>query len=390
MAEAKITIKPLGLQDTAKQLRSISTEMRKQRKEVKRVNIAYKRLQRTQQYQRKIDALAKYNAAQNISRMDKFKNSVVSFRGAIAAAGVYGFGRFVAGSIEASNAMVSAENGFVRLASNRGIGGARKWLEKYNDSLDGMVDRATVASRATQLLATNSNLTAKQVQVLFRYSRNWADSTGRDLLPVVDQLSSAFGGLELETLRRLGLEVDFTQALKDGAKAMNKQVSELTESEKRAIRTSEAYNKLINNQKMIGQTAITAANSLKRIGSAWTNIQANLGLGFAEGLGGPLEALGDVMSGKLNARAAAGKAVLSSGVLGLELGEAITGMDFKADTRRQELNALGRDEFDKAGAVGAGMVRANMAVSTMGVSELYYGIKGLWESNVRFAQRITG
>jgi hypothetical protein len=269
--------------------------------------------------------------------MSGLKSRVVSLRGAVAAAGTYGFGRFVLSTLKAHNALRSAENGFLRLARTKGIPDARKQLQRFNDQLDGMADRATVASLASRLMATNSNLNADAVAKVLRYSRDWADTTGQELLPVIQSLSSALGGMELETIRRLGLEVDFATALKEKAKALRKSAAALTEEEKRAAKTAVVLDAIARKHKEIGRTGITAANNVSRLSASWTDFKAGIGEGFGEMLGPSLQALADIMHGRKPVGQALSEAARENWTLMQELVEGATGADLGADDQRLQI-----------------------------------------------------
>lgn len=243
-------------------------------------------------------------------RMERLGASLLSLRTAFAAAGVYGAGRFTVGLLKSANALRSSENGFRRLMAARGIGGADRALNRFSASLDHMADRATVAGLASRLMAVNSNLNADAVAKVLRYSRDWADTTGQELLPVIQSLSSALGGMELETIRRLGLEVDFQTTLKETAKRLGKTTEALTEQEKRAAKTSVMLDAIAAKHNEIGRTAVTAANRIDRLIARWENAKARLGKKLepraTEALEGA-EAVFDVVEGKPFAERPKGK-----------------------------------------------------------------------------------
>jgi len=297
-AEAKIRVRADGVEQAAASLGKMSKNMQRVKRASDHMTIAqwkYDRSMKRARLQMAAEAAALKNRPSLYART---KAGLLNMRTAMVGVGVYGFGRLVTGSLRAANAMKSAENGFVRLTRARGIGGARDQLQRFNTQLDGMIDRATVASMASRLMATNSSLTVDNVAKILRYSRDWADTTGQELLPVVQSLSSALGGMELETLRRLGLEVRFQDILVKEAKARGKTVATLGEQERRLIKTKVIMDAIAAKHAEIGRTVLTAANNIDRMNANWQNLQAKLGEGFGELGGGALQVVADTMQGK--------------------------------------------------------------------------------------------
>lgn len=203
--------------------------------------------------------------------------SLSSFRTLLAGAGIYMAGRFAVGTLRASNALQSTENGFKRLTSARGIPDAAGWLQKFSDASDNMASRASIAANATVTMAVNSKLSADNVRKLFEFSRDYADSMDSEFLPMLERVRNAFGGFELETIRRLGLEEEYTKSLTARTKALGSLGKNLDANQKREMQTLSLMDAIREKHVLIGNTAVTAANRITQAGAAWTDFTAIIG-----------------------------------------------------------------------------------------------------------------
>ena len=219
------------------------------------------------------------------SSMKKFAVGLVSVAAAYKALGVG------IESIKLAAKLEAVEKGFDNLRKSAGF--SANAFKKFDDALNGTVSRLDLMTQANNAMLLGIAESEDQMAEMFDVAQRLAEALGQDATFGINSLVTGLGRQSKLMLDNLGIMVDMDDANKNYALALNKNVSELTEQERKQGFVNEAMRQGSILVEAIGDETQTTARQMAQFTGEIDDFKLALGEALIES--GAMDALSGLM-----------------------------------------------------------------------------------------------